>query len=94
MRKILSFIFMILTISVMVFSEEMPKEVRYPSDKLSLTAANELLYDGQLYTGKILLGEKGYINLTNGDLDGETFFENIDTKYNDFKILKEEFNIC
>ena len=67
--------------------------VRYPSDKLSLTAANELLYDGQLYTGKILLGEKGYINLTNGDLDGETFFENIDTKYNDFKILKEEFNI-
>ena len=62
MRKILSFIFMILTISVMVFSEEMPKEVRYPSDKLSLTAANELLYDGQLYTGKILLGEKGYIN--------------------------------
>ena len=51
------------------------------------------MYYGKLYTGKILLGENGFINLTDGNLDGETFFENIDTKYNDYKILKEEFNI-
>ena len=72
MKRILSLLFIILTMSVMVFSEEMPKEVKSPSDKLSLSSNNEMLYDGKLYTGKITFNDLSYINLKDGHLEGQT----------------------
>ena len=70
--------------SVMVFSEEMPKEVKSPSDKLSLSSNNEMLYDGKLYTGKIMFNDVSYINLKDGHLEGETYMkqETLETFYN------------
>ena len=73
MKRILSLLFIILTMSVMVFSEEMPKEVKSPSDKLSLSSNNEMLYDGKLYTGKIMFNDVSYINLKDGHLEGEGY---------------------
>ena len=45
MKRILSVIFVILTISAMVFSEEMPKEITVPTEHLSVSPDNQLMYD-------------------------------------------------
>ncbi len=54
-------------------AEEIPKEVRVPSDKISLSVRNEMLYDGKLYTGKIVFDDVSYMNLKDGHLEGKTF---------------------
>ena len=69
----------------MVFSEEMPKEVKSPSDKLSLSSNNEMLYDGKLYTGKITFNDLSYINLKDGHLEGEGYLKQ--------EILETFFNV-
>ena len=76
MKRILSLVFTVLTMSVITFAGKMPKEINYPSDIISLSAKNEVLYDGKLYTGKVVLGKISYINLKDGHLEGETFLEN------------------
>ncbi len=74
--KLLYLLFIILIMSVAIFPEEVPKEVEYPSNKLSLSASNEVLYDRIPYTGKITINDMSYMNLKNGHLEGETFLEN------------------
>ena len=43
MRRILSVIFVIVTMSAMVFSEEMPKEITVPTEHLSVSTDNQLI---------------------------------------------------
>lgn len=75
MKRILSLIFMLLTISLTVFSDKIPREVSYKSDKLLLSLNNEMLYDNQLYTGRIIINDISYMDLKNGHLDGKTFIK-------------------
>ncbi len=89
MKRILDLIFILLTMSVMIFSEEMPKEVRTPSDKLSLSKNNEVLYEGVPYTGK-LFNDISYMNLKDGHLDGETYSDDGNFK-NYMNIVNGEF---
>ena len=80
MRRILSLIFIVLTMSMMIFAGEIPKEINYPSDKLLLSKNDEILYDNHLYTGKIVFNgvgyDSGYMNLKDGYLEGNSFVEN------------------
>ena len=76
MKRILSLVFILLTMSVITFAGRMPKEINYSSDKLSLSKNDEMLYDGKLYTGKVVLDEMGYVNFKDGHLDGKTFLDN------------------
>ena len=91
MKRILSLIFVVLTMSVMMFAEEMPKEVNFPSDELSLSENNEMLYDGKLYTGKIILDDVGYMNLKDGHLEGKTYMGGGELKIS-FNIVNDEFD--
>ena len=78
MKRILSLVFILLTMSVITFAEEMPKEVRVPSDRLSLSKNNEMLYGGKLYTGKVVFNgvgyDNGYMNLKDGQFRRENFY--------------------
>ena len=76
MKRILSLIFILLAMSLITFAEEIVREVNYTSDKFSLSFNNEMLYDNQLYTGKIIINDVSYMNLKNGHLDGESFIKN------------------
>ena len=91
MKRILSLIFVVLTMSVVIFAEEMPKEVDFLSDKLSLSTNNEMLYDGKLYTGKIIINDRGYMNLKDGHLEGKTYMGSGGVKFL-FEIVDGEFD--
>lgn len=80
MRKILSLIAIMLTMSVMIFGDKMPKEIHATSDKISLSTKNEVLYEGKLYTGKIIIDDASYMTLKDGHLEGKTFIENDEVK--------------
>ncbi len=77
--------------TVMMFAEEMPKEVDccQQNDKISLSTNNELLYEGKLYTGKIVFNgvayDNGFINLKDGHLEGKIFLET--------EVLKVAFDV-
>ena len=75
----------------MIFAEEMPKEVRNPLDTLSLSTNNEILYDGELYTGKIIINDISYMNLKDGHLEGKTYMagEGVEVSFN---IVNGEFD--
>ena len=55
MKRILSLISVMLIISAMVFSEEIPKEITIPTEHLSVNTDNQLMYDKVPYTGKLIV---------------------------------------
>ena len=72
-----------LTMSAMVFSEEMPKEITIPTEHLSVNTDNQLMYDKIPYTGKLiatknvtneLIGE-GYMNIKDGHFEGVSYLK-------------------
>ena len=88
MKRILSIIFVILTMSAMVFSEEMPKEITVPTEHLSVSPDNQLMYDKVTpYTGKLIFTEdatnefmgKGYMNIKGGYFEGVTYLKSDET---------------
>ena len=88
MKRILSIIFVMLTMSAMVFSEEMPKEITVPTEHLSVSPDNQLMYDKVTpYTGKLIFTEdatnefmgKGYMNIKGGYFEGVTYLKSDET---------------
>ena len=88
MKRILSIIFVMLTMSAMVFSEEMPKEITVPTEHLSVSPDNQLMYDKVTpYTGKLIFTEdatnefmgKGYMNIKGGYFEGVTYLKSDQT---------------
>ena len=84
MKRILSVIFLILTMSVMIFSEEMLKEITVPTEHLSVSTDNQLMYDKVTpYTGKLIFTEdatnefmgEGYMNIKDGHFEGVTYLK-------------------
>ncbi len=75
MKRILSLIFVVLTMSIVIFADEMPKKINFPSDKFSLSTNNEMLYDGKLYTGKVSFDENREYNFKDGHLEGLQFIK-------------------
>ena len=84
MKRILSIIFVMLTMSAMVFSEEMPKEITVPTEHLSVSPDNQLMYDKVTpYTGKLIFTEdatnefmgEGYMNIKDGHFEGVTYLK-------------------
>ena len=87
MKRILSLISVMLIISVMVFSEEIPKEITIPTEHLSVNTDNQLMYDKVPYTGKLivtkdvtneLIGE-GYMNIKDGHFEGVSYLKSDQT---------------
>ena len=72
MKKILSILIPMMLTSLIMCSGNMPNEIDYRSEKLSLTDDYEILYNGKPYSGKITYEELGYMNLKNGHLEGKT----------------------
>ena len=68
----------------MAFSEEIPKEITVPTEHLSVSSKNQLMYDKTTpYTGKLIftkdatnkfIGE-GYMNIKDGHFEGATYFK-------------------
>ena len=88
MKRILSLISVMLIISVMVFSEEIPKEITIPTEHLSVNTDNQLMYDKVTpYTGKLIFTEdatnefmgKGYMNIKGGYFEGVTYLKSDET---------------